>query len=196
MCFSSLSNVAYNLSRMYARQAHTNFAPVVAHPFAAIIMSATFVESYFNELIETSSSARQISPARADELRGDRIEDKLTKFLADISNSQTKWNRGEQPYQSFRELMTLRNELVPYKPEFIPMGSFPNRAVEQIANRFPHEWLGRCDWTVAVLTPAVADWAWQTARNLVEEFHRLRNTKSPWAANLPGWRDEDWPDLP
>jgi len=194
--FASLSSIAYQLSLMYSRQARVATVPVVAHPFAAIVMAVVFIESYFNETVEVAARAGQISVARAAELRRDNLEEKLEKFLLDISKGQTQWDRGARPYQSFRELLTLRNELVHYKPEFIPYGSFTNPQVEQIAKRFPHEWLGRCDWTVAVLTPQVADWACQTAREIVEEFHRLRGTMSPWARNFPGWRVEDWPNLP
>jgi hypothetical protein len=155
----------------------------------------TFVESYFNEHIAMAESQNLLSKGRAEVLRIANLEDKLVGLLAELTEGRRDWRRGEDPYQSFRQLLTLRNELVHYKPEFTPMGEFPDPTVEQIARRFRHEWFGRCDWTVAVLTANVADWACRTVRELVEEFHRMVGTRNPWQYGMPGLGDEDWQPL-
>jgi hypothetical protein len=158
-------------------------------------MAVTFAESYFNEQIAIAEHQGLLSNERAEVLRMANPEEKLDGLLTELTKGKASWERGTDPYQSFRQLLTLRHELVHYKPEFIPLGEFPDPALEQLARRFRHEWLGRCDWTVAILTADVADWSCQTVRELVEEFHRMVGTKNPWQYGMPGWRDEEWQQL-
>ena len=191
--FTNLSALAYRLADTFANSP-SHMASPLAYPYAAVIMAITFVDSYFSEQIaifageesEVAEGKAKFTHQQADELKGRNIERKLDEFLAAFGRS---WNKGCEPYQSFKQILTLRHQLVHYKPKFQPITDFPNPTIEQIAQRFPHPYLGRTPWSATVLTPQVAAWACKTAKELVREFHSITGTTSPWETGMPGWED-------
>jgi len=148
------------------------------------------MEAYFNEIIEIESSRGRLTAESAERLKRVSMKQKLDGLLYDLASR--KWDKGRDPYQSFHQLLELRDELVHYKPKFQKVGGFPTRGIELVAKRFPHEWFGRTDWPVLVLTPPVADWACRTAQRMVEEFHDLTGTVDLWKQDLPGWSQKWW----
>ena len=88
--FASLSQVCYLLSRAFAHRSRANLAPVVAYPFATVIMAVTFVESYFNEQIAIAEHQGLLSNERAEVLRMANPEEKLDGLLTELTKGKAR----------------------------------------------------------------------------------------------------------
>ena len=76
----------------------------------AIIMSAMLTEAFINVIAE-----EQLTPTVWKAVERLNVVEKWIVVTKLITNKE--WDKGSQPFQDFRELIGLRNDLVHYKPK-------------------------------------------------------------------------------
>lgn len=63
-----------------------------------------------------------------------RFEDKWN-LIASLHNGKL-WDRGQDPFQSFDVIVSLRNELIHYKGQFLGRDETPNKKIKDLMRRF------------------------------------------------------------
>jgi hypothetical protein len=163
------------------------FSPAIAFPLAVVILSLSCLEAYLNEFLALHEHADQQKwGATISELQRANLQAKWA--LAAQLLAGNSFDKGAEPYQSFSLLLALRNELVHYDPEFLPIGTFPSRKIESLSSKFPFVFPGRTVWTAQVLNPECARWACRTVRAMIRKFHELVGGPDFTALPLP-WSD-------
>jgi|HubBroStandDraft_6_1064221.scaffolds.fasta_scaffold585820_2 hypothetical protein len=148
----------------------------VSFPLATVIHAATSLEAFINEELEHSRAHRPEWSEIYDEFERDKILPKWL-VLAKLLCGKT-FDKGREPFQSFKLLIDLRNGLVHYKPKYVerarygelpsfakPLGS--HYAFSELASDRIHRWEDR------VLNYGCARWACETNRAMVVEWYRL-----------------------
>jgi hypothetical protein len=155
----------------------------------AIILSAAAAEAFISELAEHISlclayaNAGTVSPqVTAMAQAVNQVEDEkggvLLKYLvASYMLSGQMMKRGEQPFQDFKALYTLRNDLMHFKPR----EKITGEAGTQLEQRFEGKFYGNLQqrglmrkephaiesWFDLLQTKEMAEWACITAQNIV-----------------------------
>lgn len=147
------------------------FSTAIAFPLTVVILSHTSLEAYLNEFLVLRGHRDPAKWAAISELQRANLPTKWS--LAALLIGGKAFDKGAEPYQSFSLLLSLRNALIHYHPEFLPVGTFPSRKIESLRTRFSFKFPGKADWTVQVLNPECARWACRTAKAMIAKFHEL-----------------------
>jgi hypothetical protein len=154
------------------------------------------LEAFLNEEIEKTS---RMQPTWNDSLAAlERLEVHQKWMVVPRLLFGRTFERGAEPFQSFRTLFKLRNELVHYRPLTREAGFMPSFAAE-LRGRFklsepePHPAFETVltDWQNKVLNRECARWACVTARLMVLKWYELSGWEQgrkyadwEWSANL------------
>ena len=162
----------------------------------SVMATVAFLESTINEVFSDcqarvwAARTGTISPAEQDALgqiwsREIRMLSTLRKYeLALAVLRRPSLDRAANPYASARALITLRNELVHFEPEWIPLKRSDGRPLEQnqihpmerlLRSRFASNALAEPTWGFwpeLCLGAGCASWALTSAEAFVDEFMR------------------------
>ena len=126
MAVSLLSSARFGMLAERAVERSVEFSP---DALAAIVFSALWIEAFVNEVIhrvtdgpedtlpEAVRRLRQIAIAADLAGRDARLEVKVQLIATGLTGSP--FDTGRQPYQDFRLLTLLRNDLVHHRPETV-----------------------------------------------------------------------------
>ncbi len=156
---------------------------------AVVTLLHACLEAYINEFLAFN---RQLNPKE--------IEPKVIELgLNGRVSLEDKWYRtpllfggitfekGAEPFQSFRLLISLRNVLGHYDAKFRTKTEFPSKKVASLRAKFPFSYPGAADWTSQVLNYECARWGCRTVKALIPKFHEFvkgidfSSTGRPWA---------------
>jgi hypothetical protein len=173
------------------------------HSLVVIVFAALAVEAFINELAEMAgrdvdSSDRGRPTGRPTEVQ---VLADLAVVLGEIEDArgtiELKYlmlNRvltgatpdlGSQPYQDFRDLASLRNDLVHPRhrdrtdengyvsPRSGAVRRLQQRGITYTRGRGPGDPRGGTSWLNELQTPEVADWAYATAANVITAIAKL-----------------------
>jgi hypothetical protein len=159
---------------------------------AAIVFSAFWVEAFVNEVIhrvnidgkdlpnDPIGRLRQLAIAADLDGRDSRLDVKMQVIATSLTGSP--FDTGRQPYQDFRLLMGLRNDLVHHKPETIKEAfiehegstlNIPEALHSRIKSLVSRGIISEPDpkmfWSlVGILErPSVARWAFDAAQQMI-----------------------------
>lgn len=156
---------------------------------AVVILLTACLEAYVNEYL---ALMRQMESQKWGEpiAKLDRADLKTKWYEAPLIFGNATFAKGAEPFQSFRLLVSLRNELVHYDPRFRTPSEFPSKAVRTLKDKFPFAYEGTADWTTQVLSSDCARWGCRTAKRMVRRFHEIvgGHDSSAWP--------HPWPDPP
>lgn len=178
---------ARRLEREHAGQ-HIYLVEHRAHAIGAVIFSAAALEAEANELFadasDNSASIRPLDEAAAKRLgalwRADvprtaayPILEKYT--IALLLTDRVGFDLGTEPWQSASALVKLRNALIHYEPEWVPMpGSDETHRFEKsLRGKFYENPLAPADspyYPTKLLGHGCAQWAVKTALTFSSEF--------------------------
>lgn len=154
---------------------------------ASVLSSVTFLEASINELFASASNPNlevggKLSPdersrltGAADLIANNRLLDRfqLALYLLD----REAFNQGAQPYQDVKILVTLRNELVHYKPQYRSGAGQPDEsskwAKALVGKRFPlnpFTSTGNPFFPDQCLSHGCTMWAWKAALAFADDF--------------------------
>ena len=185
-----LSMMMYQLASLAAHSAaiapsEPPWLPRIAMPIDAVVNAATALEAFLNEQMAypiASNPQEWKGPLNAAE-RLTSVEDKWL-LVSRLLFGRT-FDSGREPFQSFRLLVKLRNELVHYKPAFQTGDNMPSFATgleskfafsrPAVPEAFAEMGVTRVleDWQTIILNAACARWACLTARKMVLAWHDL-----------------------
>ena len=122
--FPLLSRVMYRFACHAALLAERDpFTPKVAFPIAAVLHAASSLEAFLNEELEQRCT---LEPHWKPSIQAiERVEFQNRWFVVPQLLFNRTFDKDAEPFQSFRALVKLRNELVHYKPvtrsfDFLP----------------------------------------------------------------------------
>jgi len=119
-----------------ARNAHTD-KEVRAYNTACVFFATSTIEAKINEWISIAQICFKDEPnsfwhALAPLVKKLRIEEKWN-LIATHQNG-TLWDNDKEPFQSFNLIVSLRNELVHYKGQFLPKNTPPIKKIKGLMN--------------------------------------------------------------
>jgi hypothetical protein len=175
-----------------------------AHSLVVIVFAALSVEAFINELAEMSGRDADLFPDRGrtsywpseiqvladmatavrevEDSRG-RVTEKYERAHEVLSGSAL--DRGAQPYQDFRDLMKLRDDLVHLRQRdrtdghgFVSPESGVVRRLQQLGRTLtqghrPGDPGGGTSWLNELQTPEIAEWAYNAAVNIITAIGML-----------------------
>jgi hypothetical protein len=164
------------------------FSKETAVPLTAVILCHTSLEAYVNEFLAIRKSAGGGKwEAAISELQRANFHEKWA--LAAIILGEKSFEKSAEPYQSFSLLCTLRNALIHYDPQFLPITEFPTKRLGSLETKFPFSYPGRTLWTNQVLNLECARWACRTVREMIGKFHNLVGGPDLVSLQPGGWSD-------
>lgn len=190
--FTILSSLFYRMARVLTEQEVQGEGSVRVRgglPITAVILSQACLEAYLNEflVVERTGYADKWEYVMPSLTRLSLPEKWL--FVARHKCGKT-FNTGEEPFQSFKLLVALRNELVHYAPEFRPLAELPNKMLHGLKSKFDFEYEDQSDWTTQILIGPCAVWSCDTAKAIITKFHELIGILDPWQVkSSPLWED-------
>ena len=108
---------------------------------ACIFIAASAIEAKVNEWISISQILggegkipEDFWKSLVSLQRNLRFEDKWN-LIASLHNGKL-WDRGQDPFQSFDIIVSLRNELIHYKGQFLGRDETPNKKIKDLMRRF------------------------------------------------------------
>jgi hypothetical protein len=168
-----------------------NAAPTdqIATVAAVIILAHTSLEAYLNEFLNLKlslSRAKKYAVLRELIRARLRFREKWVVVMTVLSGGS--FDKGKEPFQSLILLTDLRNEIVHYSPEFLPIDKLPGKRIPEIAKMMPHPFRkGSYSWPGRILIPECARWACKTAHNNARMLYEAVDKKdrtlclgSPW----------------
>jgi len=147
------------------------FSLETAIPLVIIVLCHSSLEAYINEFLVVRKQGDAKWEAPITELQKANLHEKWA-LTAQILAGKS-FDKGTEPYQSFSLLVTLRNELIHYCPEFLPVGTFPSKKVESLTTKFQFTHPGKTVWIGQVLNAECARWACRTVKEMTKAFHIL-----------------------
>jgi hypothetical protein len=191
-------------------------APVVeirhrAYAASAVLSSVVFLESLVNEVFQDAADATEdqvgvrIAPLgrRCIALMGEyweasdngRLIPLLSKFqMVLLFAEEPKFDRGVNPYQDASYLITIRNELVHFRPSWRTQGE-ENKLEQGLAGKFAENALmagtGNPWFPNKCLGAGCAQWSWRTGRSLADEWTARLNIPRYYGDDSD--RKNEWP---
>lgn len=167
----------------------------LSHCIGAVIQAGAALEAFLNEEIAYVVAAKPQWKGPLEAL--DRLETDSRWLLVPLLTMQRTFDRGSEPFQSFRALVRLRNALVHYRTNFSASDDPPSFARE-LETRFeftkpeppPPPWQHmqvRLAWQHRILNAACARWACTVARSMVLEWFELARNPRDKAYNAWIW---------
>jgi hypothetical protein len=169
-----------------------------AHAIGAVIFSAAALEAAANELFSDASdnpaSIRPVDEVAAKRLgalwRADVPRTAaypiLEKYaIALLLTDRAGFDTGTEPWQSASALVKLRNALIHYEPEWVPMpgGDQTHSFEKSLRGKFPENPLAPADspyYPAKLLGHGCAQWAVRTALVFSTEFSKRMGLFGPW----------------
>lgn len=152
---------------------------------ASILMSVAALESKINEVYlfavdRNPNVFRGVEAWIVDALQeiwpSFQKESTLAKYqIALIICKKSKFDKGRNPYQDAHRLITLRNALVHYKPEWDTDLSVHKKLESYLKDRFPaspYSHVNDAFFPKKCIGHGCAAWAVKTSKNLIDEFYR------------------------
>ncbi|WP_329000871.1 hypothetical protein OHA18_41380 [Kribbella sp. NBC_00709] len=183
---------------MIAREAHERAVAwredspsvVSGDGLVAVVFAALSVEAFINELTEMAARSTSLSPPTENGVMTDlgrtlsEIEDakgpvELKYQMAFKILSGTTLSPGEQPYQDFKKLVQLRNDLVHLRHRdrtddagyVSPMSGvvrdLQQRRITLTRGRMPGDVPGGTSWLDELRSPEIAAWACRAAASII-----------------------------
>ncbi|AUH68648.1 MULTISPECIES: hypothetical protein [Gordonia] len=177
----------------------------------AVLLSVAFMEAFVNEMIDDlasssetaiSSRCKGIDPAAIGAFKelwqGPAKLDRaslLAKFQVSlIAAAKNPFDRGAQPYQNADNLITLRNSLVHFKPEW-QMDNTDHKLEKRLKGLFPDSRIfpeGISPWYPnACLATGCATWAHESATKFVDTWCNKMGFEYDSTKALAGLPNED-----
>ena len=183
--FICLSSLLYRMARTLAVQEVLEVpghGPILLQgglPITTIMLSQACLEAYLNEFLVVERTNHPdkweyVMPC----IKRLPLHEKWI-FVTKYESGKT-FDTGKEPFQSFKLLVGLRNELVHYAPEFRPLAEIPKKMLHGLKSKFDFEYEGRADWTTQILSGPCAVWSCDTAKAMITKFHELIGTSDPW----------------
>lgn len=172
-----------------AKQAD-NDQEVMIYSTACIVNAACYLEAklneevaisrmFFNESSEEGSCWAEIKESE----RRTSVPEKWNKISS--LTGGCKWDLGEDPFQSFETITSLRNELVHYKGDLLGKDEAPSKRIEalmrQLGIKSKASWVEyECSsWVTDLLSnPDVARWVADKITSFGRQYYDLMN-KNP-----------------
>ncbi len=148
-----------------AKQAGYNNEEELHHSLITIIMACCSLEAFINTYaVQKHWKEWDTKEGKCYEYKP--IKNKWLDTTQESSISSTTFDKQSQPYMDFSDLVDLRDSLVHYKVK-------PTSPVRSKRGLISEQ--------EVVLTARKAVWAIETAKRMIEEFHKFIE------APLPGW---------
>jgi hypothetical protein len=169
----------------------------------SVVFSVVALEAFLNEATELALDFSRRTPNSEP-----HVVSVFAEFMEDAERSRASlesklilgnWilagkrvERGIPPYQDFSLLMSLRNDLVHFKPnESVDTTATPER-IKRLFDRFGSKNILADNvepklpqsWIVLIQTKAVAEWSCRTAANMVLDFVEKAPPESGWRSFL------------
>jgi len=187
-----------HLSRTFYETAHEFTVGVsrgelvepIKYPSAVVVLLAACLEAYRSEFL---ALYREAEPARFEKQSAEleRERDPTERwYRTPLLFGAATFDRGREPFQSYRHLVALRNALVHYSPRFRAPDEYPSNTIRELKAFYAFSNEGNADWTTQVLNLECARWGCRTAKAMVLGLHAIvgGNDMSAWPY--------PWPDPP
>ena len=179
-----IEKMLYELANQHAsdaKEAHENGKlsnSELSHSLQTIILAAACLEAFINQkAIEILKEEFALYDKGIIDAYGKKLPPKsghpgLENKWCDITKRicGRTFNRGEQPFQDFNELLELRNYILHYKATSVPPVPSPRKDIS-----------GYVTSERAKLTSQTAQEAVKSMKEMIKEFHDLTKQK------LPNW---------
>jgi hypothetical protein len=189
----SAAQIESDLSSPLEDEARTKYFSSIT---ASVLMSVAALESKINEIyifaVDRNPNVFQgVEVWIIDTLQElwSTIEEKpiLTKYqLALTVCKKEKFNKGENPYQDAHRLITLRNALVHYKPEWDTVLNEHKKLESYLSNRFPVSPFSHVNdafFPKKCIGHGCASWSVKTAVNFIDEFYKRLGIHEAFISN-------------
>lgn len=158
---------------------------------SSVINAACFLEAKINEEISIGvlcHGFEEDSPESKEWATIQSLQKKLTvqeKWnLVALRTNGVLWDNGREPFQSFEIILSLRNELVHFKGEFLGKDEAPNKKISGLMERLgvssSATWIeDDCSSWIADLLKSkdLAAWVNKSILNFEKSYYDLRNPK-------------------
>jgi len=137
VAFSKIHITSYNMlyDQLKSAKSEDDFKWLNA---SIIIMAVSSIEARINEVLsyEILLDRDKEFPELGDLKKRERDLDVKSKWneLAKIL-ARKEWNSGKEPYQSYMHIKSLRNEIVHFKANFMPINKAPNEKITFIIDK-------------------------------------------------------------
>lgn len=165
----------------------------------AVILSVATLEAFLNESLEfwdaPTAPLKTLDEVVDKASMGDRWE-----LVPYIMLGKT-FDKGVEPFQSFKALVQLRNALVHYDPRGLHLHEGPRKLEDVLQGKFksysqrPPQSEVTFAWQHRVLSSACARWACRTAQWMIQELEAMRGRSNPWGdvkTKMPSGGDIIW----
>lgn len=162
---------------------------IINKPLACIILSACALEAFINQVAFFLHEIQQLPDAAhhqiPDELKGDPLKfqryTELTQKWSILGDAlcERDWV-SRSAWEDFRNLISIRNELVHFKAEEYEQITPPSKAAHEILRRVPATVTLRDtprSWPFRLLTPSFAQWCVSTTELMIQEFKKSYNRR-------------------
>lgn len=163
---------------------------VIVYNTSCIINAACYIEAKVNEEISIGTLIFSDSDPEGNAWRAIKnIQKKLTAQekwdLVALRTNGVAWNKELEPFQSIELIISLRNELVHYKGEFMERDKAPNKRIsglmKQLKISSKATWVeDDCStWISDLLTSKkLSVWVYRAAFNFNNLYYELRHPKT------------------
>ena len=174
-----------------------------SYAVGAAFCSVAFLEAAIKELFDDmvggteTSSFKQLDPSQREkmarwwELKNGSNARTLAKFQGALySIEKDQFDPAESPFQDADDLIELRNELVHYRPEFIPAGvKVRHDIIKRLEGKFPinpwYKGTGNPFYPKKCLGHGCAEWAMRSALSFADEFFARMGIAPPYDSQRP-----------
>jgi hypothetical protein len=167
-----------------ARQASSEYLRLVAN-MSCVFLGGSYVEARLNELTANVTAVAGEPPTPLpfwQVLHGRRrdlgFKDKWD-LIASVSKGQ-QWDASKEPFQSYDDIVSLRNELVHYKADYGDMSEPTVARMRGLLRRFKGAGFGYPDasWVTVLLTAdELGEWVSKTVDSFDMTFDHLLSGK-------------------
>lgn len=166
-----------------------NEQEIMIYSTSCIVNAACYLESKLNEEIaisrmlfsESSEEGKRWGEIKESERRTS-VPEKWNK-ISSLAGGR-KWNPGEDPFQSFETITSLRNALVHYKGDLLGKDEAPSRRIEalmrQLDIKSEASWVeDECSsWVTDLLSsPEVARWVADKITSFDQQYYDILHRK-------------------
>jgi len=164
--------------------------PTLNYVFPSVIMFVSSLEAFFSEylalVLYSNKDHEELKRLKAQNPPYNDFGKWLKAIFENFNRQGSEIDYGGELFQNVIALKELRNSVAHYNPYFIEYTDWPKR-LEQVLNKTKIEVINS-GWVGNLNRPVVADWAYETIRNVIEEFCNVSGWENPFTADYPhGW---------
>lgn len=187
--FTVLSGNYFKIAQELRRKSRTNEIGMQGYHyvFPSVILYVSALEAFFSEYLAlalfSNRNNGELIKLKSQQPPYNEFKSWLKKIFS-IFN--TDLDTGGELFQNVIALKELRNSAAHYNPYFINHTHWPKR-LEQVLNKSKVEVINS-GWVSNLSNTIIADWAYETIKEAINEFCKISGWENPFQACYPaGW---------